>query len=67
MKHTLARLLIALGAALLGLGRRLEKPAPPPAAKMTIDLPARWYKPARPGHRGLNLSWMIPAPLCVFG
>lgn len=67
MRHMLARLLIALGLGLLGLGRRLEKPAPPPAAKIVIDLTPRWYRPARPAHRGLNLSWMIPAPLCVFG
>ncbi len=58
MKQLLARLLIALGAALLGLGRKLEKPAPPPAAKMTIDLLPRWYKPACPTQRrGLLLNW----------
>jgi hypothetical protein len=59
----LARLLIAIGLTCVALGRKLDRPEPP-AAKLTITLPARHYRPARPRRR-FSFNWLVYAPVAT--
>lgn len=58
MAKIAARLLIALGLTLVGLGKRLERR--PPAARRTIALPRRAWRVRNPSPRRWWVDTFVP-------